>query len=93
MANVASHMRLYGGEINLLADTSSDVQGRGANASKTMVYLDGMWGRFELGSAVGAEGTMKVDAATIARATCTRNGVASGQPASSSTIQPARSGR
>lgn len=64
----------YGGEINLLADVSSDVQGRGANASKTVVYLDGMWGRFELGSNVGAEGTMKVDAASIARATGGING-------------------
>ncbi len=64
----------YGGEINLLADTSVDVQGRGANASKTVVYLDGMWGRFELGSNVGADGTMKVDAASIARATGGING-------------------
>lgn len=64
----------YGGEINLLADTSADVQGRGANASKTVVYLDGSWGRFELGSNVGADGTMKVDAASIARATGGING-------------------
>lgn len=64
----------YGGEINLLADTSADVQGRGANASKTVVYMDGGWGRFELGSNVGADGTMKVDAASIARATGGING-------------------
>ncbi len=64
----------YGGEIDLLADTSPDVQGRGTNASKTFVYLDGNWGRAELGSNVGADGTMKVDAATIARATGGING-------------------
>ena len=64
----------YGGEINILADTSADVQGRGVNASKTMVYLENMWGRVELGSNVGAENTMKVDAATIARATGGING-------------------
>jgi len=64
----------YGGEVDLLADTSNDVQGRGVNASKTFIYLDGMWGRFELGSNVGADGTMKVDAATIARATGGING-------------------
>jgi len=65
----------YGGEIDLLADTSTDVQGRGVNASKTMVYMEGSnWGRFELGSNVGADGTMKVDAATIARATGGING-------------------
>jgi hypothetical protein len=59
----------YGGEIDLLADTSADVQGRGVNASKTFIYMDGNWGRFELGSNVGADGTLKVDAGNIARAT------------------------
>jgi len=64
----------YGGEVDLLADTSADVQNRGVNASKTFVYLDGNWGRFELGSNVGADGTMKVDAGSIARATGGING-------------------
>jgi hypothetical protein len=64
----------YGGEVDLLADTSADVQNRGVNASKTFVYVDGQWGRFELGSNVGADGTMKVDAGTIARATGGING-------------------
>ncbi len=60
----------YGGEVDLLADTTADVQGRGFNASKTFVYLDGAkWGRVEMGSNVGADGAMKVDAASIARAT------------------------
>jgi len=64
----------YGGEIDLLADTSSDVQGRGVNASKTFIYMDGTWGRLEMGSNIGADGTMKVDAASIARATGGING-------------------
>ena len=64
----------YGGEVDLLADTTADVQGRGVNASKTFVYVDGNWGRFELGSNVGADGTLKVDAGTIARATGGVNG-------------------
>lgn len=64
----------YGGEVDLLADTTPDVQGRGFNASKTFVYADGNWGRFELGSNVGADGTLKVDAGTIARATGGING-------------------
>lgn len=64
----------YGGEVDLLADTSVDVQNRGVNASKTFIYVDGGWGRFELGSNVGADGTMKVDAGTIARATGGING-------------------
>jgi len=64
----------YGGEVDLLADTSVDVLGRGVNASKTFVYVDGNWGRFEGGSNVGADGTLKVDAGTIARATGGING-------------------
>ena len=64
----------YGGEVDLLADTTGDVQNRGFNASKTFIYMDGQWGRFELGSNVGADGTMKVDAGTIARATGGING-------------------
>jgi predicted porin len=64
----------YGGEVDLLADTSSDIQDRGFNASKTFIYLSGNWGRFEMGSNVGADGTMKTDAASIARATGGING-------------------
>ena len=64
----------YGGEVDLLADTTTDVQNRGINASKTFIYVDGGWGRFELGSNVGADGTMKIDAASISRATGGING-------------------
>lgn len=64
----------YGGEIDLLADTSVDVQGRGFNASKTFVYLDGDWGRAEMGTNVGADSTLTVNAGTIARATGGING-------------------
>ena len=68
----------YGGEVDLLADVSPDVQQRGfpfgGNASKTFIYADAGWGRFEVGSNVGADGTMKVDAGTIARATGGING-------------------
>jgi len=64
----------YGGGVDLEADTTVDTQGQGTNASRTFVYLDGNWGRFELGSEVGAQGTMKVDASNIARATGGING-------------------
>lgn len=64
----------YGGGIDLEADTSNDAQSQGSNASRTFVYLDGNWGRAELGSEVGAQGTMKVDASNIARATGGING-------------------
>lgn len=59
----------YGAEIWLEADTTSDANNQGVNASKTFVYLDGVWGRFEGGSNLGADQTLKIDAATIARAT------------------------
>jgi outer membrane protein OmpU len=65
----------YGGGVDLEADTgeadphaATDARNQGLNASRTFVYLDGMWGRTEMGSEVGASGTMKVDASTIARA-------------------------
>lgn len=59
----------YGGGVNLEADTTEDADNQGLNASATWIYLDGAWGRVELGSNVGAQGTMKVDASSIARAT------------------------
>lgn len=68
----------YGGGVDLEADVAdvgsggaatSDADNQGLNASRTFIYLDGMWGRLEMGSEVGAQGTMKVDASNIARAT------------------------
>jgi len=60
---------MYGAVADLEADVTADANGEGVNASRTYIYLDGGWGRFELGSNTGAEGTMKVDASNIARAT------------------------
>lgn len=59
----------YGAVIVLEADVTDDFDSQGTNAALTYIYLDGSWGRFELGSNVGASGAMEVDAATIARAT------------------------
>jgi len=59
----------YGGEVWLTADTSADQNARGVQATRTFLFLDGMWGRFEGGSNYGADQTLKVDASTIARAT------------------------
>ena len=59
----------YGGQINLEADTSDDADSQGFNASRTFVYMDGMWGRVQMGSDLGVSNTMKVDASSIARAT------------------------
>lgn len=59
----------YGAVIELEADTSADVNGEGTNAARTFTYLQGNWGRFELGSVEGAAQAMRVDASSIAVAT------------------------
>lgn len=59
----------YGGEIVLEADVTDDADTQGTNAAKTYVYLEGMWGRVEMGSNIAPTNTMKVDASSIARAT------------------------
>lgn len=59
----------YGAEIWLEADVEDDADMQGTNASKTFVYLDGSWGRVEMGSNLGADQTLKIDASTIARGT------------------------
>ncbi len=59
----------YGAVIDLEADVTADADGEGLNAARTYVYLDGNWGRFELGSNEGASETMRVDATSLAAAT------------------------
>ena len=59
---------VYGAEVDLEADVTADADGEGTNASRTFLYLEGSWGRVEMGSNTGAEGAMKVDASNIARA-------------------------
>lgn len=59
----------YGAVIDLEADVTADSDGEGVNASRTYVFLDGSWGRFELGSNQGASETMRVDASSLAAAT------------------------
>jgi predicted porin len=59
----------YGAVIDLEADVSADADNEGLNASRTYVYLDGGWGRFEMGSNQGAAATMAIDADNIAVAT------------------------
>ncbi len=64
----------YGAVIDLESDVSADAHNQGLNASRTYVYLDGGWGRFELGSNQGASATMAIDADNIAVATGGING-------------------
>ena len=61
---------VYGAVIELEADVTADGNGEGLNADKTYLFFEkGALGRVELGANKGAQGTMKVDASTIARAT------------------------
>lgn len=64
----------YGAVIDLEADVTGDADNEGLNASRTYVYLDGGFGRFELGSTEGAAATMAIDADNIAVATGGING-------------------
>lgn len=59
----------YGAVIVLEADVTADADGEGTNAAKTFIYLDGSWGRVEMGSNVSASEALSVDAGSIARAT------------------------
>lgn len=59
----------YGAVVELEADATLDTTGSGENADRTYVYMDGNWGRFELGTNTDAATALKVDASTIARAT------------------------
>jgi outer membrane protein OmpU len=59
----------YGAVIELEADATNDTTNSGENSDRTYVYLDGNWGRFELGTNTDAATALKVDASTIARAT------------------------
>ncbi len=57
----------YGAVVDLEADVTADADAQGLNASRTYIYLDGNWGRFELGSNNTAIEALKVDASNIAR--------------------------
>lgn len=59
----------YGAEIDLEADVTADADGEGLNASRTFIFLDGNWGRFELGSNTGAAEALKVDASDVSHGT------------------------
>lgn len=59
----------YGAELILEADVTDDADSEGTNAARTNLYLQGGFGRVEMGSAPGVATTMKVDASNIAAAT------------------------
>lgn len=70
----------YGAVIDLEADVEEDSNGQGTNAARTFTYLDGSWGKVELGSNKGAAATQRVDASTLASATGGINGAWNHQP-------------
>ena len=65
----------YGAEIDLEADVTTDADNQGVNASRTFTYLDGKWGRVEMGDNKSVAATMRVDASTVAAGTGGINGV------------------
>lgn len=64
----------YGAEINLEADITDDADNQGTNASRTFTYLEGGFGRVELGSNKSVAATMRLDASSVAAATGGING-------------------
>lgn len=64
----------YGAVIDLEADISGDNDNEGTNAARTFTYLEGGWGRVEMGGNKSAASTMRVDASTLAVATGGING-------------------
>lgn len=64
----------YGAVIDLEADQTDDVNNEGTNASRTFTYLEGQFGRAEMGGNKSAASTMRIDASTLAVATGGING-------------------
>ncbi|NDF11352.1 MAG: porin [Proteobacteria bacterium] len=59
----------YGSVIRLQADLNASADNNGLNAERTYLFVESNAGRVEAGSNLSAANNMKVDAATIARAT------------------------
>lgn len=65
----ASNGLKYGAVIELEADVNADNRGEGTNSDKTYLWTESNIGRVEMGNNAGAEATMAVNAASIARGT------------------------
>jgi predicted porin len=57
---------VYGAVVDLEADTTADGDNQGENTTRTFTYLEGGWGRFEMGDVESVAATMRRDAETIA---------------------------
>jgi len=59
----------YGAVIDMEGDVSGDANNEGVNAARTYTFLDGSFGRVELGSNTGASEALAVEADNLARGT------------------------
>lgn len=57
----------YGAVIELEADVNADDRNEGLNSDRTFVYLEGNWGRSEMGVTAAPSDTMQVDTGTFSR--------------------------
>lgn len=64
----------YGAQIDVEADITNDNNNQGTNAARTFTYLEGGFGRVEMGGNKSVAATQRIDASTIAVATGGING-------------------
>ncbi len=64
----------YGAQIDVEADVTEDNNNQGTNASRTFTYLEGGFGRVELGGNKSVAATQRLDASSVAVATGGING-------------------
>lgn len=64
----------YGAVVDLEADITNDANNQGTNAARTFTYLEGNFGRVELGGNKDAAANLRVDASTLAVASGGING-------------------
>lgn len=58
----------YGGQIDIVASSHSGQDSNDDQVGHSWLYVDGAWGRIQMGSDYGVTHTMKIDASSIARA-------------------------
>lgn len=64
----------YGAQIDVEADITDDNNRQGTNAARTFTYLEGGFGRVEMGGNKSVAATQRIDASTVAVATGGING-------------------
>jgi outer membrane protein OmpU len=64
----------YGAQIDLEADLNNDGDNQGENSARTFTYLEGSFGRAEMGANKSVAATSRIDASSVAAATGGING-------------------